>query len=566
MLTPDTLLQGRYRLGRQLGQGGMGTVYEAVDQRLDTVVAVKESHLNDEHLVKQFALEARLLAKLRHPALTKVIDHFEENGAQFLVMEYIPGPDLSALLAEQNSPFSIPQVMKWADQLLNALNYLHTQTPSIIHRDIKPQNLKLTAEDQIILLDFGLAKGAAGGVSKVASVYGYTPTYAPLEQIQGTGTEPRSDLYSLAATLYQLMTNVSPPDALTRVMDITNELPDPLVPANQLNPRIASGVSQTLSYAMHLNRDKRPATAAVMRELLRVAANAVTVPSHDTDKTLVLPAGPSTAETLQMPSGALPLAETASAALPLTEASSGQAPTGPVEPTRNTVRDPALAGFMSGGYEVQERSRLPWIVLPILGVLVLAGLAYGGYQLFGGASDAGQPQAAPVAQASPGATVVGANDAPASTAPASGSNVTQPDAQPGQTPTAGMTPTPKPTPVDTKATPTPIPTPLPPPPTPQATPPPRPTTINGGVMNGKAVSLPKPAYPPAARAAHASGAVNVQVTIDENGSVISATAVSGHPLLRSAAAQAARGARFSPTLLSGQPVKVTGTIIYNFVE
>jgi TonB family protein len=541
MLTPDTLLQGRYRIGRQLGKGGMGTVYEAVDQRLDTVVAVKESHLNDEHLVKQFALEARLLAKLRHPALTKVIDHFEENGAQFLVMEYIPGPDLSALQSERNAPFPVTQVLKWADQLLNALNYLHTQTPSIIHRDIKPQNLKLTTEDQIILLDFGLAKGSASGATKVASVYGYTPTYAPLEQIQGTGTEPRSDLYSLAATIYQLMTNVSPPDALTRVMDITNELPDPLIAANQLNPQIASGVSQTLGYAMHLNRDKRPATAAVMRELLRVAGNAVTAPSHDPNKTLVLPAGASTAETLHLPSGALPF----------TEASRPPGPTRPVEPTRNTVRDPALAGFMSGGYEVQERSRLPWIVLPILGVLVLAGLAYGGYKLFGGTADAGQPQAAPVAQASPGATIVGAGEAPAS--PASGSNVPQPGATPGQTPTPGITPTPKPTP-------------LPPPPTPQSTPPPRPTIVQGGVVNGKAISLPKPVYPPAARAAHASGAVNVQVTIDENGSVISATAVSGHPLLRSAAASAARGARFSPTLLSGQPVKVTGTIIYNFVE
>jgi protein TonB len=103
----------------------------------------------------------------------------------------------------------------------------------------------------------------------------------------------------------------------------------------------------------------------------------------------------------------------------------------------------------------------------------------------------------------------------------------------------------------------------PPPPEPKPTPPRAP--ISGGVLNGKAISLPKPAYPPIARQAHASGTVVVQVTIDENGGVISARAVSGHPLLQAVAVAAARGARFSPTKLSGQPVKVTGVITYNFV-
>lgn len=95
--------------------------------------------------------------------------------------------------------------------------------------------------------------------------------------------------------------------------------------------------------------------------------------------------------------------------------------------------------------------------------------------------------------------------------------------------------------------------------------PPPPKTISGGVLNGKAISLPKPAYPAIAKAAHASGTVNVQVTVDESGNVISASAVSGHPLLRQSAISAARGAKFRPTMLSGQPVKVTGVIVYNFV-
>ncbi|MFM9905435.1 MAG: TonB family protein [Pyrinomonadaceae bacterium] len=103
------------------------------------------------------------------------------------------------------------------------------------------------------------------------------------------------------------------------------------------------------------------------------------------------------------------------------------------------------------------------------------------------------------------------------------------------------------------------------PPPPKVTPKPAPKTVSGGVLNGKATSLPKPGYPPAAKAVRAGGAVSVQVLISETGSVISASAVSGHPLLRAAAESAARGARFSPTLLSGQPVKVSGVITYNFV-
>jgi TonB family protein len=132
-----------------------------------------------------------------------------------------------------------------------------------------------------------------------------------------------------------------------------------------------------------------------------------------------------------------------------------------------------------------------------------------------------------------------------------------------KTPTSKTTEQPTPTPKPTQTTrPTPTPESAS---TPEATPPPRRAPISGGVLNGKAISLPKPAYPAIARAARASGTVTVQVTVDESGKVISARAVSGHPLLQQSAVQAAYGARFSPTQLSGQPVKVTGVVTYNFV-
>src|SRR5215472_669910 len=219
MLSTDTVLQGRYRVVRQLGQGGMGAVYEAIDERLDTTVALKETLFTDEKLRKQFEREARLLARLHHPALPRVSDHFAEGDGEFLVMQYIAGDDLAGMIAQRKAPFPPEQVHAWGDQLLDALDYLHTQDPQIIHRDIKPQNLKITARGQIVLLDFGLAKGQAGELTAVttsASIFGYTPNYAPLEQVQGMGTDPRSDIYALSATLYHLLSGIKPADALTR--------------------------------------------------------------------------------------------------------------------------------------------------------------------------------------------------------------------------------------------------------------------------------------------------------------------------------------------------------------
>src|SRR3989449_11312694 len=117
MLAADTVLQGRYRIVSQLGQGGMGAVYEAVDERLDTIVALKETLFTDEKLRKQFEREARLLARMHHPALPRVSDHFNESDGQFLVMQYIAGDDLSAMLVQRNAPFPQEEVLRWADQL-----------------------------------------------------------------------------------------------------------------------------------------------------------------------------------------------------------------------------------------------------------------------------------------------------------------------------------------------------------------------------------------------------------------------------------------------------------------
>ncbi|RMD72165.1 MAG: serine/threonine protein kinase, partial [Chloroflexi bacterium] len=163
MLAPETVLQGRYRIITQIAKGGMGAVYQARDLRLRIDVALKQTLFTDEAYREAFEREAQLLARLRHQALPRVIDHFIDPQGQFLVMEFIHGEDLGNQLARLGrrfaSPKLLPMVVKWTDQLLDVLNYLHTRPIPVIHRDIKPKNLKLTASHDIILLDFGLARG-----------------------------------------------------------------------------------------------------------------------------------------------------------------------------------------------------------------------------------------------------------------------------------------------------------------------------------------------------------------------------------------------------------------------
>lgn len=296
MLEAGKILQERYRIEKHIGQGGMGAVYVATDQRFGSTVAIKETLFTDDKFRRAFEREARLMNSLRHPALPRVSDHFIEGNGQFLVMEYIPGEDLSVRLEAEGDPYPASDVLDWADQLLDALDYLHSQAMPVIHRDIKPQNLKLTPEGKVVLLDFGLAKGNVTNpesATAAKSVFGYSRNYASLEQIQGTGTDPRSDLYSLAATVYHLLAGTPPVDALTRAMDVLSRKPDPLAPLSAAMPELPADVDRVLMRALSLNAAERPATAAEMRSLLAAARSGadmdsiVTVVNPPTDTDLL---------------------------------------------------------------------------------------------------------------------------------------------------------------------------------------------------------------------------------------------------------------------------------------
>jgi formylglycine-generating enzyme required for sulfatase activity/tRNA A-37 threonylcarbamoyl transferase component Bud32 len=295
-LAPNTLLQNRYLVVQLIGKGGMGEVYLAVDQRLGSAVALKRmSFSDDEALATAFEREARTLARLRHAVLPKVSDHFIENENQYLVMEHISGDDLSKRLEATQKPFPLSWVLFWADQLLDALAYLHGHEPPIIHRDIKPQNLKLTSRGKIKLLDFGIAKGKDAPAEATITNQTFvaaTLNYSPLEQILRVldptfqevitqrfdeksrkvlnhAADAQSDLYALGATVYHLLTNRLPIDALKRALETWAGKPDPLQHPTDINSEVPREIGDWILKAMELEHDHRFASAVEMHNALQ---------------------------------------------------------------------------------------------------------------------------------------------------------------------------------------------------------------------------------------------------------------------------------------------------------
>lgn len=281
LIKPDTTIQGRYRIQECIGHGGMGAVYKSVHESLGHTVALKQTIVSGEKQSKAFEHEAKLLATLRHPVLPRVTDFFSDPNGQFLVMDFIPGTDLDQLLKQRKKPLSVTDVIQWTEQLLDALHYLHTQDTPVVHRDIKPHNIKLTPDNRIFLLDFGLSKGLTDPKTQMQ---GFTLNYAPPEQIQGHGTEPRSDLYALSATLYKLLTNTLPTPAMERVLAVfVNNQPDPHKPIHSINPQVPTELSLMLEQSMSLRTNDRPPDARTMQREIQTIASAIVDQIDDED-------------------------------------------------------------------------------------------------------------------------------------------------------------------------------------------------------------------------------------------------------------------------------------------
>ncbi len=268
MVAIGDVLQGRYRVLMPLSKGGMGTVYLVRDKPSGAHQALKENRSLDASDRRQFKREAKILQAIEHPNIPKFTDYFEdERDGQFLVMEYIDGADLDESLRGRRQPFPEKKVLAWADQLLDALQHLHGQKPPIIHRDVKPANLKLTPEGQIKLVDFGIAKVYYPEQSTASGAQGYTPHFAPREQYQRrVRTDARTDVYSVGATLYYLLTRRLPPSAPDRLID-----QQALVPVRQRNPAVSANTEQVILKAMALSPSDRYPSAQAMRRALQSA-------------------------------------------------------------------------------------------------------------------------------------------------------------------------------------------------------------------------------------------------------------------------------------------------------
>ncbi len=277
-LEDGTILRRRYKLNNIVGQGGMGNVYEASDERLPgRLCAVKEIQPDSSVPLEvrrqeqnQFLREASLLAQLDHPNLPKVSDFFMEAGRDYLVMDYVPGKNLKELIDDSlvtGDFLNVEVVMDWASQILDAVEYLHRQDPPILHRDIKPANIKLTPDNRIKLVDFGLAKVLARDDSKTITVIQGRGTayYTPLEQygIESEHTDARSDVYALGATLYHLLSGQRPPEAKARFLN-----PNVLRPLHIVNNNVSSGVSDTVHWALEMHPDDRPESVRELRAAL----------------------------------------------------------------------------------------------------------------------------------------------------------------------------------------------------------------------------------------------------------------------------------------------------------
>jgi serine/threonine protein kinase len=252
-LSPGDILQGRYRIEKLLGKGGFGAIYQAWDANLNEFIALKESLLTTPEAQRQFQQEAKMLFKLRHPNLPVVHDFFTVPGqGQYLVMDFIAGEDL-ATLVKRNGPLQVDLALRWINQVGAALVYLHSQQPSVIHRDIKPANLILTPDGKVFLVDFGIAK--VGGIQQMtmSGARGITPGYSSPEQYGMTGTDAQSDVYSLAATAYTLLTGKIPADAMAISLGEAQSPP----PVYTLNPMIPRVISQAIEAGMHLSRNDR---------------------------------------------------------------------------------------------------------------------------------------------------------------------------------------------------------------------------------------------------------------------------------------------------------------------
>jgi serine/threonine protein kinase/Tol biopolymer transport system component len=295
-LERGALLHNRYRILDILGQGGMGSIYRAVDDNLGVEVAVKENLFTSEEYARQFRREAIILANLRHPNLPRVSDHFVIEGqGQYLIMDYIEGEDLRERM-DRVGIMPEADVIVIGVALCDALTYMHTQKPPVLHRDLKPGNVRITPDGRICLVDFGLAKVVQSGQQTTTGARAMTPGYSPPEQYGAARTDHRSDVYSLGATLYAALVGTIPEDSLARTMEQTE-----LTPIRKRNPKVSRRLASAIEKALNVHPDDRFQSAEEFKIALlnargitlRKLADSGTLPPESYDQNIYVDDEPS---------------------------------------------------------------------------------------------------------------------------------------------------------------------------------------------------------------------------------------------------------------------------------
>jgi serine/threonine protein kinase len=283
-LTGRTL--GNYRIVERVGRGGMATVYKAYQPALERHVAIKVIHkhlaADDEQFLKRFQREAKAVASLRHPNIVQVFDFGTEDDVTYMVMEYLEGSTLKAVLnalAQKGETMRLDQVLRIFQALASALGYAHQQ--GMVHRDIKPANVMLTTKNEVILTDFGVAKIVGTTQYTVTGAVIGTPAYMSPEQGHGERGDERSDIYALGVMLYEMVTGQVPFDADTPLAVIMKHMNAPLPLPRQLNPFISAAVEQVILKALAKQPNDRYQTAAEMANALEAAVTGELAPERE---------------------------------------------------------------------------------------------------------------------------------------------------------------------------------------------------------------------------------------------------------------------------------------------
>src|SRR5689334_25249282 len=298
----DSVFDGRYRIIRRLGTGGMANVYLAEDQELGRRVAIKildNRHAADDSFIERFRREAKNAAGLSHPNIVSIYDRGEAEGTYYIAMEYLSGRSLKELIVSRG-PTPVRIAIDYTRQILAALGYAHRH--GLVHRDIKPHNVVVDADGRLKVTDFGIARSGASQMTEVGSIIG-TAQYLSPEQAKGAPVDQRSDLYSVGIVLYEMLTGKVPFTGESPVEIAMKHLSDTPRPPSLLRPDIPPDLDMVVLRALAKNPEDRFQTAEEMdAELERVAAGVgVTAETADAATAVLSGAALATAATAIVP-------------------------------------------------------------------------------------------------------------------------------------------------------------------------------------------------------------------------------------------------------------------------